>query len=436
MNPSEKWKNRIVKSEGVDPRRLLANPDNFRTHPNKQRKAMSGSLDAIGWIQQVVVNIRTKHIIDGHLRVEQAITEGVSTIPVLWVDLNEQEEKEAILSMDPIAAMAHTNKESMTAMIAELIGTSGQIASHMEEIIRSSSLDIGAIMQNEGSCEDHGETDENPPPKWPVAPGEVWQMNQHRIVCGDCTQLATVDAVMGGEMADLVITDPPYGVDYASKNIMLNKLQKGNRIQRDIQNDNISPELRNRLWEEAFRTTALAMRKGAVIYCFMPQGGDQGMMMMMMMMRGAGIEPKHELIWVKNNHVLGRTDYTYKHEPILYAWKGTGHRFYGGFQTSVFEYDKPLKSKLHPTTKPLELIQQLMINSSQAGEIVYDPFLGSGTTIIASETLGRKGRGCEIDPDYCSVILERWHHMTGMEPMKTGKISENRNGADENHEIR
>jgi len=137
--------------------------------------------------------------------------------------------------------------------------------------------------------------------------------------------------------------------------------------------------------------------------------------MMMMMMMGAGIEPRHELIWLKNNHVLGRTDYAYKHEPILYAWKEGGHKFYGDFQTSVIEVNKPSKSDLHPTMKPVELIVRLIENSSQLREIVYDLFTGSGTTLVACEQTGRIGYGMEIEPKYCAVTLQRLSDM-GLTP--------------------
>jgi DNA modification methylase len=148
------------------------------------------------------------------------------------------------------------------------------------------------------------------------------------------------------------------------------------------------------------------MKPGASFYCFMPQGGDQ--MMMMMMMMKSGIEPRHELIWLKNNHVLGRVDYAYIHEPILYAWKkGAGHKFYGGFQTSVLRYSRPNVSKVHPTQKPIKLIQKLIENSSVIGDIVFDPFLGSGTTLLACRKTGRIGLGCEINPDYEAIIRKR-----------------------------
>lgn len=204
---------------------------------------------------------------------------------------------------------------------------------------------------------------------------------------------------------DLIVTDPPYGVDYANKNTFLNSIDNGNRIQDDIIGDNLSKAETKKLWFYSFREMGRVMKPGAVIYCFMPQGGDQ--MMMMMMMAGAGIEPRHELIWVKNNHVLGRVDYAYKHEPILYAWKKGGHKFYGGFQTSLIACDRPNASKGHPTEKPVELIEKLINNSSLEGQVVLDPFLGSGTSLLACRKTDRVGLGFEIKPDYESIIKKR-----------------------------
>lgn len=240
---------------------------------------------------------------------------------------------------------------------------------------------------------------------WQVKTGDMFAIGPHKLICGDCTDPAIVKRVMGTEKARLVITDPPYGVGNAEKNEFLNSIDSGRRIQTHMENDHKSKEETQELWKSAFFEMSKIMDGGAVVYCFMPQGGDQ--MMMMMMMMGAGIEPRHELIWLKNNHVLGRVDYAYKHEPILYAWKDGGHKFYGDFQTSILEYDKPQSSKLHPTEKPSELIQHLMKNSSLQKEVVYDPFLGSGTTLVACQNLGRRGRGIEISPAYAAVSLQR-----------------------------
>lgn len=245
--------------------------------------------------------------------------------------------------------------------------------------------------------------------------GQLWQLGRHRLIIGDCTDRAVVDAVMDGVLANLYITDPPYGVSYADKNEYLNAVGRGNRIQVPIQNDHLGiNETAEKVWRPAFKNAYDFCDNQASFYLFMPQGGDQ--MMMMMMMSEHWI-PRHELIWLKNNHVLGRADYAYKHEPILYGWKRKGtHRYYGGFQTSVLEFNKPQKSDLHPTTKPLALIERLVSNNTESDNIVLDSFLGSGTTLIACENLGRVCRAVEIDPGYAAVSIHRWAQLTGNRP--------------------
>ncbi len=263
--------------------------------------------------------------------------------------------------------------------------------------------------------------------KTDIVPGDLFEIGQHRLLCGDSTDSDAVAKLMGGEKADMVLTDPPYGVSYSDKNKFLNRLDKGNRNQTEISNDHLSKDDMKSFWKIAFVEMNLAMRPGAAIYCFMPQGGDQ--MMMMMMMYDAGIEPRHELIWLKNNHVLGRVDYAYKHEPILYAWKKGGHKFYGGFQTSILEFPKPLRSDLHPTMKPVDLLMNLILNSSLENHSVLDPFLGSGSTMVAAHQLNRRCFGMELDPKYCQVIIDR---MIKLEP----EITIKRNGVPYDHNSR
>ena len=167
-------------------------------------------------------------------------------------------------------------------------------------------------------------------------------------------------------------------------------------------------------WLRAMSASFVAARPGACYYMTGPQGGDLSMMMMMMMQK-AGWLLKHVLVWVKNNHVLGRCDYNYKHEPILYGWKdGAGHTFNGSAsETSVWEVDKPHQSKLHPTMKPIELFARAIKNGSDIGELVFDGFAGSGTTLIAAQQLERRCYAIELEPRYCDVIIERWQNLTG-----------------------
>ena len=237
-------------------------------------------------------------------------------------------------------------------------------------------------------------------------------------MCGDATNVEHVERLMDGDVADLVFTDPPYNVDYAGKNKFLNGAGRGNRVQTDIANDSMESDedARASLWEPAFKNMAHVADEYCSIYVTMPQGGAH---MMMMEAAAASWQVKHELVWVKNNHVLGRTDYYYKHEPILFGWKDK-HRFYGNgeFNKSVWEIDKPQKSDLHPTMKPVRLVVNAIMNSTKLGDIVLDVFGGSGTTLIACEQTERRCRMMELTPEYCDVIIDRWEKLTGKRAVK------------------
>lgn len=250
--------------------------------------------------------------------------------------------------------------------------------------------------------------------------GHIWQLERHRLICGDSTDLDTVSALMGGDQADMVFTDPPYGVSYVDKNKFLNSIDggEGNRIEKPIENDHKSASDIYSLWCEVFKIIHDFSKDTCSYYICSPQGGEQ--MLMMQAIEFSSFSLKHTLIWVKNNHALGRCDYNYKHEPILYGWKKKGtHKFYGNGQckTSVWPFDKPMKNDLHPTMKPVELVVEAILNSSKDDDIVIDPFLGSGTSLIACEKTNRKCYGIEIDPRYCDIILQRWEAFTGKKAM-------------------
>ena len=241
---------------------------------------------------------------------------------------------------------------------------------------------------------------------------DLWKLGEHRLLCEDCTIKENVERLMNGQKADMVFTDPPYGVNYADKNKFLNEIDEGNRIQKEIKQDHVNEREIQIFWKNAFEVIKDNLNDINSYYITGPQ--SQGMMMMMMMMQEADLPYRHVIIWVKNNHVLGRCDYNYKHEPIFFGWT-IKHKFYGKgeFKTSVWEVDKPLKSDLHPTMKPIRLIVNALLNSSEKEQICFDPFGGSGSTLIACEKTKRKCYMMEIDPWYCTVIIKRWEEYTG-----------------------
>ena len=257
--------------------------------------------------------------------------------------------------------------------------------------------------------------------------GDIYNIGNHRLICGDSTDAETYIRLLGTDRADLLFTDPPYGVSIGDKNKLLLEHDKGNsiRIEEKIENDNINLDKLKTLLTSAFSLAHNYMKDTAAFYVTSPQGGDTGMMMMMMMMmQDAGLPARHIIIWCKNapTFSLGRLDYDYQHEPILYGWKKT-HNFYGmgKYTTSLWHYEKPKKCDLHPTMKPPKLIENAiensmeplekaetaLLNSSVKNNIILDIFAGSGSTLIAAEDCKRRAMLIELDPHYCDVIVKR-----------------------------
>ena len=246
-------------------------------------------------------------------------------------------------------------------------------------------------------------------------PGDVWELGEHRLVCGDSTDLETVKKVMDGVEADMVFTDPPYGVAIGSKNMVLNTVLSPNRCCKDIVNDTLPVDDLYKVLRAAFENARDVTAPDACYYVCSPHGGESGLMMMM---QDAGLKVRHQIVWRKNKPTfsLGRLDYDYQHEAILYTWTDKHHNYRGGkFRSSVWDFDMPGKCDMHPTMKPVELVANAILDGTREGDTVLDIFGGSGTTIVACEQLGRKARMVEIDPHYCDVILARWEKLTGRE---------------------
>lgn len=230
-------------------------------------------------------------------------------------------------------------------------------------------------------------------------PGDIWQCGRHRLMCADSTKASTVELLMAGAKANLVITDPPYNVNY-----------EGNAGK--IKNDNMENEAFYTFLLSAFQNTEAAMAKDASIYVF---HADTEGLNFRRAFSEAGFYLSGTCIWKKQSLVLGRSPYQWQHEPCLFGWKKSGkHQWYTGRkETTIWEFDRPTASLEHPTMKPVALFAYLLRNSSKGGDIVLDVFGGSGTTMIAAEQNGRTAYLMEIDPHYCDVILTRWENLTG-----------------------
>ena len=237
-------------------------------------------------------------------------------------------------------------------------------------------------------------------------PGDVWILGDHRLLCGSATESADVERLMAGERAAMVFTDPPYNVDYANP-------EKDGKQQKDrrIKNDNLGAEFHGFL--TAAMTNMLTVCDGAVYVCMSSSELDT----LQSAFREAGGKWSTFLIWAKNTFTLGRADYQRQYEPILYGWKEGGDHFWCGArdQGDVWFFNKPVKNDLHPTMKPVELVERAVQNSSQRNDVVLDLFGGSGSTLIACEKNGRQARLTELDPKYVDVIVRRWEEFTGQE---------------------
>lgn len=370
------------------------NPDYLEAHP-------------------IVLSDRTGElvIIDGNQRYEACVQLGMSEVPTaLLHGLTEEREREIIIRANVLNGKWDEMILKDKWDVEELKDWGVDLPADWD----TSEADEQKEAEEDNFSEEDAEQAE---PR--VKLGEIWQLGEHRLMCGDSTDANSVALLMDGEKADMVFTDPPYGVSIGDKNKALNRVQKAGRCTENIANDNISVDDLYPILVKAMTNCRENCKDCACYYVASPQGGELGLMMMMM--KDAGLPVRHMLIWEKNSATfsLGRLDYDYQHEPIFYTWTKS-HKNYrnGEFRTTIWKYDKPRKCDLHPTMKPVELVENCMMDASVEGDIVLDMFGGSGTTMIAAEQLGRKARLMELDPHYCDVIIARWEKLTGKEAVK------------------
>jgi len=408
---------RVIHSKKIDWKQIQTlQPDKFKMP--EQQEVLKKSLLANGFVSPFCVWQDEAGVIwsiDGVHRIKALteLQEQGQDIPELltanFIEAKDRKEAGIIL-----LEVFNTKQNKATEQGVELLKIDLNI-SNDDLHIGFEDLDIKIELEDQEVTELEATEalDEAPePPTIPITvKGDLYELNEHRVLCGDSLLIDDVDKVMQGERADLLLTDLPYGVNYSSKNEVLNALDGGNRIQAPIANDNKQQEDLYAFFKDIYTAAYTIMHDCSSYYAFMPQGGDQ--MLMMQALTDSGFLVKHELMWLKNNHVLGRADYNYKHEPICYGWTSKGkHKFYATeFKTSVLEFDKPSSSKLHPTMKPLELLNELICNSTDKNMVVYDPTAGSGSTLIAAEQTNRKCYGIELEEKYCDVVVTRWVKM-------------------------
>ena len=403
---------------GID--EVQIDPSNAMTHDEANLAQIAGSLNKHKQRKPIVINRATGTIEAGNGTLLAARRLGWQYIAAVGEEDDAQTAVSYGIADNAVASQAwdwERLKKHLDTFDApgEVPGVDDELLATLKEALAAEGLN-----GKKGDAAPQGDKAAELQLEYGTEVGQLWRLGEHRLAVGDCTDKGVVEAVMREEKVDLVLTDPPYAVNYGEKNRALNSIGPSNRIQTDIKNDTLSTEdTAELIWRPAFRNAYNKSRNGTVIYCFSPQGGDQ-MMMMMMMIKTEWNKRLHQLIWRKNSPTfsMGRLDYQYQHEPILYTWKGTNHGYYGEIGRSIIDCDRPNSSELHPTMKPVELLEIFITNSSKSNELVYDPFLGSGTTLIAAHQLNRRCRGIEIDPGYAAVALRRWEDLTGKKAEK------------------
>ena len=374
---------------------LKNDPVNARKHSPRNLKAIRDSLDVFGQQKPIVVDSRGV-VIAGNGTLEAARELG-------WDDINV-----TVTDLDPAHAQAFGIADNRTAELAEWdTDVLGQLLEGMDsdlaDILSIDDLELPDSIDGGEQGEGLTDPDEVPePPEEPITQtGDLWLLGEHRLLCGDSTSAEDVGRLMDGGKADMLLSDPPYGVSYVGKT----------KESLTVKNDELDESSLTELIRNAFDNAEAICRSGAYWFATVPAGPLHLLFAEDWKRRGI---LRQIMVWAKDSLVLGHSEYHYQHEPILFGWiAGDRHKNSDRTRTTLWEYDRPRASREHPTMKPVPLWAQAVTDGSRRGEVVYDPFLGSGTTLIAAEQLGRKCYGMEIDPKYCDVIVKRWEEFTG-----------------------
>jgi len=429
---AETWRARIVDSAEVDPRALVANPRNWRSHPASQRAAINGVLKDVGWVSRVLVNRTTGFMIDGHLRVEEAIRSGAPTVPVDYVELDEREEAVVLATLDPIGAMATTERERLGEVL--------QLAASEDERVQAV---LASLMSSNGILP---EIPEEPIPVVPMDEpcsrrGDLWILGTHRLLCGESESPEQLDRLLAGAEVHLVNTDPPYnvkveprshnaiaaglssfsapdmhhqGFDLARRPGASTPTSRQMRPKdRPLEDDFLSEDEFNQKLAGWFGNLARVLLPGRSFYIW---GGYANCANYPPVLKASGLYFSQSIIWVKEHPVLTRKDFMGNHEWCFYGWReGAAHRFFGPANVpDVWSVKKVNpQAMVHLTEKPVELAVRAIQYSSRPGENVLDLFGGSGSTLIAAEHTGRRAFLMDKDPAYCDVIVKRWEQLKG-----------------------
>lgn len=390
------WETRIIGHGFEDPEQLLANPRNWRVHPREQEDAIAQVLDRVGWVRGVLVNQRSGFVVDGHLRVKAAMKAGATQIPVEYVDLDDDEEQIILASIDSTTGMAGTDKDLLRELLEEIHTRESDLRGLVESIAKAERVSLEVYLADKGGEvreSERGELRE----KWKVETGQVWKIGPHRLMCGDSTNGEDVERLLEGAKPYLMVTDPPYGVEYnpewraeaAEKGLLDYAPTRTGEVKADDRID-WSPA-----WDVSPASVAYVWHAGK--YASIVEAS----------LEVSGYEVRSQIIWSKPHYPISRGHYHWRHEPCWYAVRKGRPAHWRGDRTQTTIWDVPLdpnEAGGHSTQKPLELMLRPIRNHE--GD-VYDPFLGTGTTMAAAHLLERTCYGMDVDPEYVAVALER-----------------------------
>ena len=417
------------------------NPRLYLQPGDEQYEHIKNSLETFGYLDPIIVNVRDGKniIVGGHQRSKVLKELGYTEIDVIQVDMDEDKEKACNLALNK--AQGDWDDGKLTELLAELKDTDFNMD------------DFGFNEELDALAEDLDNIKEDEVPDVPLEPkakiGQVYRLGNHRLMCGDSTNANHVTKLLDNNLADLLLTDPPYNVDYEEKEKHLLTFRDCKRVRENIntgiKNDKMTDKDFIIFLNTAFSNANNSLKEGGAFYIWYM---ENQVIAFINSCKANKFKVSETLIWNKNNFVIGRQDYHHKHEPCLYGWKeGAAHYFIddrtqhtiiedGGVDfkkmkrnelldllsdiyadktsTTIINEDKPHKSDLHPTMKPIKLLARLIKNSSKQGDIVLDLFGGSGSTLIASEQLNRVCYMMEYEPKYVDVIITRWEAFTGL----------------------
>lgn len=353
------------------------------------------SIEQFGYVEPVIWNKTTGRVVGGHQRLKVLIDMGINEVECVIVEMDENKEKALNVALNKISG--EWDKDKLALLITDLqaedfdISLTGFDTAEIDDLfkdtivdrVKDDDFDVDAELQNPTITK----------------LGDVWQLGRHRLVCGDATKSETYETLLGDEKVNLVITDPPYNVNYEGS-------------AGKIKNDNMEDDKFYNFLFDAFSNTEQHMADDASIYVF---HADTEGLNFRKAFKDAGFYLSGTCIWKKQSLVLGRSPYQWQHEPVLFGWKKKGkHQWYTGRKEStIWEFDKPKKNGDHPTMKPIPLLAYPIMNSSMSNCIVLDPFGGSGSTLIACEQTDRIARTIELDEKFCNVIIKRYIEQVG-----------------------